>query len=484
MQCRRRGGLFEEEAVEVVAVDVDQQRQNQEQTYVLRHFQHFVAHLAARNHLPQREDGMSAVEPRDGDDVHHRQDDRQEGRLEPEVVPVPRGGEDAADREESADFLVEFGFRLHDQLELLPIGGQRAPSLAESRRDRLPEGVVARARSVGGGCQYAQTALVAYGKRQFQRVGAAQHLDAYFLPGMELQLCLVVEEFQIAVAVHGDDLVAFLQARRCDDAVHKERFAQAEQILVALFLPHGDKGFEREFEHHFLAAAFDNHGAAVFVDKQSVEQRHRVVDGLAVHRYEPVAVLEAQAVARLVEGVAPAGIVVGEVGVAPRIADSAVDDDGQQDVHHHAGDHHQKALPGRFGPELPRLHGLAPEILVHRLVDHAGDLHVAAQRQPADAVFGVAALELEEREPRVEEDVELLDADAENPRHEEVPQLVDAHEDGETEEELDDFDEKFHDRRGCRGNALQTEVFGRQPARLGVRRGVVVERGLRGEPGV
>ena len=48
--------------------------------------------------------------------------------------------------------------------------------------------------------------------------------------------------------------------------------------------------------------------------------------------------------------------------------------------------------------------------------------------------YPTAALELEERKPRVEEDIELVDADPENPRHEEVPQFVDAHQDGEAEE--------------------------------------------------
>ena len=172
--------------------------------------------------------------------------------------------------------------------------------------------------------------------------------------------------------------------------------------------------------------------------------RADVVDLLAVDRDEAVAVAESHPVARLVEVVAPAGLVVREVGLAPRVADADVDRDGQQNVHHHAGDHHQKALPGGLGPELPGLHLALLVLLVHRLVDHARDLDVAAQRQPAQSVFGVPAAELEEREPRVEEDVELLDADAEDARHDEVSQLVDTHEDREAEEELKNLDDEFH----------------------------------------
>ena len=44
--------------------------------------------------------------------------------------------------------------------------------------------------------------------------------------------------------------------------------------------------------------------------------------------------------------------VVREIGVAPGVADADVDDHSQQQVHRHAGNHHQKALPGGFGPEF------------------------------------------------------------------------------------------------------------------------------------
>ena len=147
---------------------------------------------------------------------------------------------------------------------------------------------------------------------------------------------------------------------------------------------------------------------------------------------------------RLVEVVSPAGVFVGEVGVAPGVADAAIDDDGQQDIHHHAGDHDQKALPGGFCAEFVGLRGLLHLLLVHRLVDHAGDLDITAQRQPSQTVFRVLVPELEEREPGVEEDVELLDADVEDAGHEEVPEFVNSHQNGEAEEKLENFDYEIH----------------------------------------
>ena len=44
----------------------------------------------------------------------------------------------------------------------------------------------------------------------------------------------------------------------------------------------------------------------------------------------------------LVEVVAPLDVLVREIGVAPGVADADVDRHGEDDVHHHAGDHHQK----------------------------------------------------------------------------------------------------------------------------------------------
>ena len=151
---------------------------------------------------------------------------------------------------------------------------------------------------------------------------------------------------------------------------------------------------------------------------------HDVVDLLAVDRHETVTVPEAHFVSRRVEIIAPFRVLVRKVGVAPGVANGAVDDDGQQDVHHDAGHHYQEPLPGGFGPEFVGFDRLFHLFLVHRFVDHAGDLDVAAQRQPAQTVLRVAPLELEERKPRVEEDVEFFDADLESPGHQEVPEFV------------------------------------------------------------
>ena len=63
----------------------------------------------------------------------------------------------------------------------------------------------------------------------------------------------------------------------------------------------------------------------------------------------------------------------------------------------------------------------------------AGHLHVAAERQRADAVFGVAALEAEDG--RVEAELKLQDPDADALGGEKMPELVHEHEHAEHERE-------------------------------------------------
>lgn len=70
---------FEEEFVDVIAVGVDQQEQEEGHADHLGILQHFDRRLAARNDLPKSEDNVAAVEGRDGQDVHKRQDNREEG---------------------------------------------------------------------------------------------------------------------------------------------------------------------------------------------------------------------------------------------------------------------------------------------------------------------------------------------------------------------------------------------------------------------
>ena len=94
---------------------------------------------------------------------------------------------------------------------------------------------------------------------------------------------------------------------------------------------------------------------------------------------QDVAVAEADLAERLAELHAGRDVPERQVRVAPREEHHRVDEDGQEEVEEHAADHDQQPLPGRFGAKLPRLRGLRHLLLVHRFVDHAGDLTVSAE---------------------------------------------------------------------------------------------------------
>lgn len=176
----------------------------------------------------------------------------------------------------------------------------------------------------------------------------------------------------------------------------------------------GDRFF-RNVDPDALSVAVDRDGFRL-VDHDRLPDRSGVFDRFAVDVDDLIAVAETHFPGQIVVDVAVFDVLVVEVGLSPRIAHPDVDEYGEQDIHQHAADHDQQSLPGRFRPELVRLDGLFHLVGVHRLVDHPGDFHVAAERNPADTVFGAPLFELEKREPRVEKQVEFFDARLEQPR--------------------------------------------------------------------
>ena len=55
---------------------------------------------------------------------------------------------------------------------------------------------------------------------------------------------------------------------------------------------------------------------------------------------------------------------------------------GKQHIHGHTADHHDQALPDRFGAKFPRLRFAVQKFRVQALVDHAGNFHIAADGNP------------------------------------------------------------------------------------------------------
>ena len=82
---------------------------------------------------------MSAVQCRNGQDIHESKDNGKECRHVPELMPVPRCREDTADCSETAELLnALFGEKI---LHLADVTFQRAYSQGYSGRDRSEEAV-------------------------------------------------------------------------------------------------------------------------------------------------------------------------------------------------------------------------------------------------------------------------------------------------------------------------------------------------------
>ena len=97
----------------------------------------------------------------------------------------------------------------------------------------------------------------------------------------------------------------------------------------------------------------------------------------------------------------------------------------QRDVHRRPHDQDLEALPFGLGQEFVRL----ARALVVRIL--AGHLHVAAERERADAVLGAAPVDAEHG--GIEAKLELEHADADAFGGEKVPELVHEHEDAQHE---------------------------------------------------
>ena len=123
---------------------------------------------------------------------------------------------------------------------------------------------------------------------------------------------------------------------------------------------------------------------------------------------------------------------------APDQRDTCIDDEGKQDIEDHSPCHDHQTSEGLLAPELVGLRFTLDRIGVERFVDHASDLAVAPEGKPTYTVGRTTTLAcpLEEGEPGVEEEVELLYTCSEEASHRVVPELMDEDEDGEGEEKL------------------------------------------------
>ena len=100
--------------------------------------------------------------------------------------------------------------------------------------------------------------------------------------------------------------------------------------------------------------------------------------GLVVGSQQDVAIAETYLLCLFIKLKAVRHVTDGYVGFAPSEEYGSIEEERYDEVDQHAAQHDQQALPSGFGAKLPRLHGLFHLLRVHRLVNHARNLHIAS----------------------------------------------------------------------------------------------------------
>ena len=189
--------------------------------------------------------------------------------------------------------------------------------------------------------------------------------------------------------------------------------------------------------------ALTQHGDHLGRRKAAIDGAHALaaveaLESPLVGTQQDVPVLKAQRLRLRAELHALRHLIERNVFLAPTKQNHRINEQGQQEVHQHAANHNQQALPGRMRAELPRLGRLLHLLQVHRLVNHARNLHITAQWQPAQAIFGFRLLgtESQQRLPGVEEQTELLDPNLKQFGKKEMATLMQENQDGKTKYQL------------------------------------------------
>ena len=432
-----------DESCDVVAEGQEHQAEDEDHPNQLGDDEEFLAGLAAGDDLIEGEEDVAAVEARDGQEVHHGEHDGQQREDVEEAEPVPGLGEDLADGDEAAHGFVGAGGRPREERQVVEVAADGGSGLPPAGGNGF-EQIVVPDFDAGHLHQDADAAGAVHAHGDAEGVRAADHRGGDFLRApLGEQGAGVLDEFD-ALAVVGDDAVAAGEVGAGVEAAGH----------------HGvDDDGDGEVEHHRVAedvadaglvdvdvegvGAAQDRGLAHVAPGEVGLQHPEVLGFVVVEAEDLVAVAEAHFVGEFVHVDLVAAVF--DVGVAPDGHDGDVGEDGEDEVVDHAAGHDEQALPGGVGAELPGL-GLFLHLLhVQGFVDHAGDLAVAAEGEPADAELRLAPVPARQRfAAYVEEEVEFFDTDLEEAGPQEVAELMDDDEYGEGEDDLERLNEYNH----------------------------------------
>ena len=338
---------------------------------------------------------MATVQGGDGQHVHHGKNDRDECGDVPEGKPVPSIREDAADSAETSQALGSLG--REDELELLHIVHHLGPTHLNATGHRLQQVVTDNSGlEYFGGIQFlsdSNHALVID-----RHIGCGEHLVATLeLDGHRLALILLqffreTDDFGRGDVIHSNHPVTLLQASLLGAHAglhlihHHGNAVNHERLSLLGILVHLEDEVLGYVDYGILTVALHRH----LVGSDHVLQTLSIgmVKNLAIGFQGDITILEANLMGAV--AIHHTLSCVGEFHVffAHAVSDAGIDDNGQQEVEHHAAQHDEQALPCRLAAELIGLGGLFQCLGIHRFVNHAADGTIATQRQPTDAILG------------------------------------------------------------------------------------------------
>ncbi len=399
---------------------------------------------------------MSAVQSGDGNEVHHAQHHRQQPEQIEELQPVPAAREGLPDGDEAAHRLVGLRAGRRHEAQVPQVIAEGGEGVFEARRDDR-EAVVFLGLDTRHHHIHADASQAVHRHADLHRLAFAVHRQEGLRTGLGGQQGLGVLRKDRFHAVHRRHPVAVPQVRGRilalgRDGIDDERDRQVEHPGCGKHLP----------DHRAVDPDLDgvrtakDRGLADVPPGQVGLQRIETLRHIIVELQDAVARAEAHLVGQIVDidGVA----LILDIGLAVDAQDAGEEDDGGNEVEQHAAEHHQQPLPGRMRPELPGLRFPFQALQVHGLVHHTGNLAVAAQGQPADAVFGfgLGGLREETSEPfrllaaedpgtlDIEEEEEFLHPDAEDLGKGEMAQLVQNNQHGQGQDDLQCLDQGYH----------------------------------------
>ena len=429
----------------------------------------------SRNGLIGQNGDVSSIESWNRQDVHDGQDDTDESRQHPKLLPIPYTWEDAPYRDERTHRLRSVG-TCH-VFQVVDIAAKDTPAVLQASGDAGEETVILMLRRVetertclddsqhvvlvelnpGGilsssirapvnDIHLAETHAVRMGAT-FHRedIGATKHETVKVCPRLDIR------------TIHSHEVVSLADTRSAHRSSRQDRIDDRRNVCGHegwVLLKHVQKiEFLLQRDCHLLAIT--QNGYLLSITQGTQHAGAPLLDCLPVRCNGDVSVTESKRLSVLVELESMLDVLHGKIITSPGQHDGTIDDPCCQQVHQDTTHHDEETLPNRLRAELIRFGRLFHLLRIHALVHHTGNLDVSPQGNPSDAILRLVVLEerektgkplvagTEQMEPGIEKHIELLHTDTEEFGETKVSPLVQQHQETKAAKQLQGFYQNY-----------------------------------------